>query len=463
MVLLALWLVGAAVAAPAELGHDDTYSIGASDPIPEEPWWSRMGDDQLLAYVNEALSQNPDLNRSRALVRQADGGRIAALAGFSPTLSAGGQTTVAPLDSLGFGFGLPFPPDAPKTYVLGGATVNANLQVDAFGGGVASFRAASKDLQASRADLDDVSLSVATLVSEAYYDRVVANARVRIIQEQIRSNEELLEVLQLRFEGGEATALDVLQQRQQLASTVAQLPTAQLLADNAGQRLAVLLGRLPTRLPPAADELPDPPSELQIGAPIDLIENRPGLRAAAARTQSARDRRWSAKAALLPTIGVQGTTGYQFIDRGEFFDQTYWNAGANFTVPIFNGGRTFGGLRQAQATYDAQSAAFEGALLAAVLEVEAALARERRQRESVEALRAQLTAAEQAYDAAREQYFGGLTAYLNVQAALGRLQAAELSLLQGRRDLLSARIALHEALGGPWTTDLGQTGPERER
>ncbi|TVQ90246.1 MAG: TolC family protein [Deltaproteobacteria bacterium] len=456
VLLIGCWLVGFATAAPAELGADDTYSVGTSQPIPQEPWWDRMGDERLSAYVHEALGRNPDLNRSRALVRQADGGRIAALAGFAPTLSAGGTTTIAPLESLGFGFGLPFPPDAPKTYVLGGATVNANLQVDAFGGGVASYRAASQDLQASRADLEGASLSIATLVSEAYYDQVVANARVRVIERQIQSNQELLEVLQLRYEGGEATALDVLQQRQQLASTLAQLPTAKLLSDTAGQRLAVLLGRLPTALPPAADALPDPPPDVPVGAPIDLIEHRPGLRAAAARTQSARDRRWSAKAALLPTLGVQGTTGYQFIDRGEFFDQTYWNAGANFTVPIFNGGRTYGGLRQAQATFDAQAAAFEGALLAAVMEVEMALAQERRQRESVEALGTQLDAAQQAYDAAKDQYFGGLTPYLNVQAALGRLQAAELSLLQGRRDLLSARISLHEALGGPWTADLGQ-------
>ena len=48
-----------------------------------------------------------------------------------------------------------------------------------------------------------------------------------------------------------------------------------------------------------------------------------------------------------------------------------------------------------------------------------------------------------------------LRSFLNVQSAITREQQAELSLLQARRDLVTVRINLHTALGGPWTRSLG--------
>lgn len=462
LALLFALTIAPAVASPADRLTSAEFSSGDRDPVPSEPWWSRMGDPALSAYVGEALRANPDLRRSRALVRQSEGGRLQAASGLSPALNASARTTVAPLESLGFGFGLPLDPTAPKTYAQGGASLDASWQVDPFGGSVATFRAASQDLQASRAELDGAGSSMASLVAEAYFDVVVARERVDLVQDQITSNDELLQVLSLRYERGDASSLDVLQQRQQLATLRAQLPTAHLLAESAAQRLAVLLGRMPTALPDTAERLPDLNDQPAVGRPADLVAHRPDLRAASARLRGARDRRWSATTALLPTVGVQGTAGWQFIDRGEFIDQLYWNAGGTFSVPLFNGGRNLGALQQARASHDVQSAAFEASLLQAVQQVEAALARERRQLEVVQALREQVVAAEQAAQAAREQYLVGLTPYVSVQTAVGRLLSAQLSLLQGRRDRLSARVALYEALGGPWTSSLGERSPQGE-
>ena len=77
------------------------------------------------------------------------------------------------------------------------------------------------------------------------------------------------------------------------------------------------------------------------------------------------------------------------------------------------------------------------------------------QREAVIAQTAQLDAARSAAQTAREQYLQGTAPFLNVQSAITREQQAELSLLQARRDLVTVRINLHTALGGPWTRSLG--------
>ena len=56
-------------------------------------------------------------------------------------------------------------------------------------------------------------------VGAAWYDLVAAQERRTFVREQVRVGEDLLQVVTLRYEGGEASALDVLQQKQQLGTS----------------------------------------------------------------------------------------------------------------------------------------------------------------------------------------------------------------------------------------------------
>lgn len=467
---LRLLLVLAAISttAPAQAASPDDYvpasearfSGGVAEPVPAEPWWERLGDPALTEAVETAMDGNLDLERLRAVQRQSEATALQSFSALTPTVSANLSTTIAPTDSLGFGFIPPGgtgggDPDRPKEYYNGTATLDAQWGLDVFGRNGATWRAAQRDVSASRDELDNLAGSTAQLVANAYLDVVAAKERVSVIERQIATNAELLEVLELRYERGDATSLDVLQQRQSLATSQSQLPTARLVAETTSQRLAVLLGRSPIAPPETSGTLPDLSGEPIVGTPAELVDNRPDLRAEAARLKGTRDRRWAAHASLLPTISATARAGNQFIDLGELNDQFFWNVGFSASVPIFGGGRNLGAIKQAHAAHDAQAATFHASVLTAQQQVEGALSQERLQRESVDALRAQLQAAREASETARAQYLEGLAPFINVQNALAREQAAELTLLQGRRDLVSARIALHTALGGPWTRELG--------
>jgi len=463
LLMLALPAGPALATTPQELAPDPElrFSGGSSEAVADSPWWTRMGDAALAAVVEDALHGNLDLERLRALERQSEAAALQSFSPLAPTVTGNAQAQLAPRDSLGFGFIPPgasgADPNAPKTYTNGQATLDARWGLDVFGRNAATWRAAQRDITASRSQLDDLSQGTAGMVANAYLDVVTARRRVEILQAQIQTNQELLEVLQLRYERGDASSLDVLQQRQSLSTVQAQLPSARLLAETASQRLAVLLGRPPMNPPQVAGGLPELDDVPTVGTPADLVNNRPDLRAEAARLKASRDRRWSAYMALAPSFSVTGKVGWQFIDLDEFNDQTYWNAGASVSVPIFGGGANLGRIRQARAALDAQAATFRGQVLAAMQEVEQALAQERLQREAVQAQTVQLQAARDAAQTARSQYLQGLAPFLNVQSAITREQQAELSLLQARRDLLTVRINLYTALGGPWTRDIGTT------
>lgn len=461
--LLLLASLPAVAGTPESLAPEPALRFsGGSEQAPSAvPWWRSFGDAELSQVIDAALAGNLDIERMRAAQRQFEAVSLQSFSAISPTISANAQMNLAPVESLGFGFIPPgqSDPNAPKTYSNGNATLDAQWQVDVFGRNAATWRAAQRDVNASQGDLDQMAGQTAALVANAYYDVVTAKARVAILEAQLATNRELLEVMELRYERGDASSLDVLQQRQTVSQVEAQLPSSKLLAETTAQRLAVLLGRAPMQPPSTASSLPEIASEAVVGTPADLVENRADLRAEASRLRSARDRRWSAYAAALPTIGLTGRLGYQFIDITEYTDQTFWNAGANVSIPIFGGGRTAGGAKQARAAHDVQAAAFESAVLTAMQEVESAISQERLQREAVAAQQAQLDAATAASETARAQYLEGLAPFVNVQSAITLRQQAELTLLQGRRDLVTARINLNTAVGGPWTRSIGSADP----
>ena len=91
-------------------------------------------------------------------------------------------------------------------------------------------------------------------------------------------------------------------------------------------------------------------------------------------------------------------------------------------------------------------------MLIAFKEVEDALMLERKVREQLEALRAELGLARQTLSAARNRYANGLSDYLNVTSSLVSVQNLERDEISQVANLFKARIALHQALGGQLPT-----------
>ena len=166
---------------------------------------------------------------------------------------------------------------------------------------------------------------------------------------------ELTALVQLRYEGGEARGLDLLQQKQQLANTEAALPAARAAVDRTLWRLAALLGRDPSRtraedyrLP---DRLPPAPALPGLGSPVDLLARRPDLAASVATAKAADLGRLSSWLGLAPAVTLSGNTGEsgQMLgaDVDEWTTWTSWSVTANATVPLFNGGRKLAAARGA--------------------------------------------------------------------------------------------------------------------
>ncbi len=437
---------------------DQRYERSVPGEVSSDPWWNSLDDPALERLVELGLRQNHDLASAEAAVRSARALAAQAGAALAPLASFDLASSTSPTDSLGFQFGGgslggAMGADAPETYTSASAMLKASWKPDIWGGQILSWRAGRFDLEATRGDRDAAALAIGIAIASTWYDLVATQSQLRILDEQRRAVAELLELTEARWSQGELGGLDVLQQRQQLAATEAQIPAIRAARTQLERALMVLLAQPdPAELPSLPAALPAVPPTPPTGMPADLLENRPDLRAAMARYESSEAKARAALRSFLPSVGISAQAGRQYFVTDETKEIDTWTVSGSVSVPLWQARGAHTGLQTSRAASDAAAHALSSAALGAVMEVEAALAVEAELRAQVEAAGRQVEAASLAFAQSREHYLEGVASYPQVLAAQqGDLQA-HLSLLSAQRSLLDARIALHEALGGRWTT-----------
>ena len=458
----------------------ERFSAGDERPVSGQAWWAELDSSELGRLMSVAIEANPDLQTAHSQAIQAHALSLTSVTSFAPSISLGAQVSMLPSESLTFGnannlsfddiltplyealaqMGVEIEsPDSSSsgqsadfadTVYNGSASATLNLPVDLWGVGVQNFVAGRWDARASAIAADSLRLTVTTSVARAWLDVVSGGARVVLLDEQIRSAESILELTVLRHERGEASALDVLQQRQQLATTRSLLPQSRALLRISEQQLAILLGRSASeRVEVLTTEMPALPAQPAIGTPAQLVERSPAVLSAAAQLAAARHREQASWRASLPSLAVSASYGPQFYNfDGENWDSdSFWSTGVSASLPIFQSGAALNGIRASRAGADAAGHSLQAAALTAVQQVEAALSLEAERILQQEQAALVRTAAQLSLEAALEQYRSGLINHIPVIAAQQSLLSAELSALQADRDLLDARIQLHAALG----------------
>ncbi len=413
------------------------------------PFWQIFGDEALAELVRAALAKNGDVRAGWYRVRQADALADQSFARLLPSVNGVVSANVQPLGSAIPGAG------ADELVTRAQAGLEADWQIDIVGRNTTAWQASKYDRDAARGNRDALALSVATRVADTYFALIEAEQQVEVLDAQLEINRKLLELMELRFESAAATAQEVLQQRQQVASNATLLPQSRQLARTLALQLAVLTGSEPGTLAAVPAVLPEPPPLPAEGIPVELVEARPDLRAALARVDAADLRSSVAVRDLFPSLFVNGQAGWlstRIADETE--TDAVWSAAGVLSVPLFAGGANLANIRANRAAEEAAAAEYRQLALVALQEVESAWLRIGEQRAVVEAATTQVEVGRLAYEEAEARYLAGLGNYLAVLTANNAWQQAQLQLVQARRNLLGVYVELYASLGGAWTIGL---------
>lgn len=315
--------------------------------------------------------------------------------------------------------------------------------------------ATAHDALALRDDAEGIAISLAAEIAETWFDlRAQASQRAMVL-EQLETNKLYLELMELRYAKGVASALDVHQQRQSVVATRSRLAGIDMALGLFRFKLAILVGQPPSeiQIEPAAS-LPPLPALPNTGVPADLLVRRPDVRAARRRAEAADYRVAAAVADRLPALRLGGSLSLQSQSLADLIATPLWSVFGSIFQPIFNGGRLAAEAERNRDVYDERLLAFGQTVLNAIVEIESALLQEKQQRVLIGDLEEQVAIAKDTLREAKSRYDGGLIDYLPVLTAIDVEQRAALGLVQAHRQLISYRVQLLRALGGTWTSAL---------
>lgn len=439
--LLAL-LVGCATTSPIPHpgvtppeSYGEAAAPGAAEPTAD--WWTAFGSAELRWLIDEALAGSPDLAIATERVRQAEA-----------RVQVAGATLFPSLD-LGFATRKDRERESSST------SLSASYELDLFGRNAAGVRGAEQSLRASAFDREAARLTLLAGVATAYFEVLSLRGRLAVSRDNLEIAERVLGVVEARARNGAVSPLDVARQQAAVLSQRAALLTLEQQERDTLAALAVLVGRLPEGFEVRAAVL----SDLAVpaaspGLPAQLLVRRPDLASAEAQLAAANADLAAARAALLPSIQLTGSAGVASSALLAVMSgpSTGLALAASVLQPIFDGGRLKGGVRLAESRERELVQAYRRAILAALADVESALAAGSRLAQR-EALQLQVESrAREALRLAEVRYREGADDLLSVLEAQRTLFDAQDQIALIRLARLQASVALFRALGGGWRT-----------
>ncbi len=424
----------------------DDFTLYSEQESDRGKWWESLGNTELNSMVEEALAANLDIIQAWGRLRQAGATATQSAADKYPTLDmTGGYSHTSSYDG-----------DAKKNSQAESHSVGlkAGYEVDLWGKIESNAASGDLDYLASREDLNTAAMTVASEVVTRWLNIQTQRNKKRILAEQIKSNATYLELIELRFRNSIATALDVYQQRQNLASVSAKLPPVEMQEQILLHELALFMGKPAGSVTVTDAELPELAELPGLGLPADLLANRPDIRSAGLSLSSADWSVSAARANRLPSLSLTGTGEFTGVQLGTIFNNWALSLAASVVGPIFDGGSRKAEVEKARGVVDQRLAAYKETVYTAFKEVEDALVREKWQKKYLTAQNVQLDAARISLSEAISRYIQGLDDYLPVLNALLSVQDLEISMADEQTNLLLYRVALHRALGGTWTATL---------
>ena len=451
---------------PAVSGADPA---GATRSAAELPWQDFVQDERLRELVELALVNNRDLHVAVQNIEQARAQYQIRRADQAPTLAGAlSEQRSAPNPNAGSGG-----PRVSSIYSVG-VGISA-WELDFFGRVAALKDVALANYLATEEALKSTQMSLIASVINTALQLKTDTELLGLAERTLATRQQSLDLIQLRFDHGASSALDLQLAQSLIANAQAARAQQQRLRAQDINLLTLLVGQpLPERLlpaVPAAPALAPPPELAQAGAvpapvaalpafapvpaglPSDLLLRRPDIRAAEQQLIGANANIGAARANFFPRITLTASLGRVSTDLDGLLGthgSGAWSFGPAISLPIFDRGRNQANLDAAQAARAAAVAQYEKAIQSAFRDAADALAGRATLAAQRQALQAQAIAERERYRLTDLRYRNGVANHLDLLDAQRSLFAIEQALAQGQLAERSNEVLLYKALGGGW-------------
>ena len=403
------------------------------------PWREVFTDPKLQALIEQALTSSPDIRTAALKVKEAQAPLLASKLAFIPALTLSPQGTVSSWDKG----------KATQTYSL---PVTASWQIDLFGQLLNLKRQAQATLEQTKAYEQNTRVQLIANTANLYYTLLMLDRQLEITEgtaEILKKNTETMEAMK---ESGiyNTTEAAVEQSRAAYAQVQASLPDIRTSIREIENSLCLLLGEPAHAIERGILEEQQLPSDFSAGIPLQLLSNRPDVKAAEQALVSAYYNTNVARSNFYPRITLSGSAGWTNSAGAAIVNpaKLLASAVASLTQPIFQNGANIAKLKIAKAQQEEAQIQFQTTLLNAGNEVSNALGQYQACSQKVEARNMEVNSAKNAADYTKELFNLGTSTYLEVLSAQQSYLSAQLSEVSDTFSRMQAVISLYQALGG---------------
>lgn len=415
----------------------DTLAVTDTTNMGNLPWQEVFRDEKLQALILQGLDGNVDLQSAILRVDEAKTLLMSARLSYLPSLNLAPQGTITSMDGG----------TSAKAYTL---PMAASWEIDLFGKLLNASRGAKASLLQSQAYQQAVRSQLISGIANAYYTLLMLDRQVAISEETSKIWKENVRAMEAMKEAGmtnEAAVTQAKANSHQVEASLADLRRQVRETENA---LSVLLAQPPHSIERGVLENQQMPDDLATGVPLQLLANRPDVKAAEMALAGAYYTTNQARSAFYPSLTIGGTAGWtngsgvSVANPGVFLAQ----AMASLAQPIFNRGKLIANLKVTKAEEEIARMNFQQSILNAGKEVSNALFLYETATKKMTEHRAQVAELIQAVDYTQSLFHSADATYLEILTAQQSLLNAQLNEVSDTFQRMQAVINLYQALGG---------------
>lgn len=416
-------------------------------------WWAFLDDPMLASLIDRAWRGNLDLKQgvarlleARAIVGVAAGEEL-------PLVTAPGDLERGRLSE---GTQKEVGSSRQRTSTLYQLGLDASWEVDLWGRISRNVESADAALQASLEDYRDLLVSLYADVATTYVEIRTLQSRIDAALGNVRTQQQTLKLVLDRKRAQLASDLEIAQAQLNVSTTEALIPQLRDQLHRALHRLSVLLGEEPTALYAELSRsvpIPQPPAQVAIGLPAELLRQRPDVRAAERQLASQTAQIGVATADLYPRFTLSGFLAFQKYGVSNFFNKDNIGFGLGPTViwNVFDGGRIRSNIAVQDALAQQALFGYEQTVLSALRETQDSLVSYAQESDRRDILARSVGAASNSVRLVQSLYVAGLTDFQNVQDQQRSKFQQDDAYAQSQGLVVQNLIALYRALGGGWS------------
>lgn len=430
---------------PENIADEELYR-GIQTPdstnIADIPWDELFTDPILQSYINEALSNNFDLQIAVARIKKAEANFKQSKAGLFPSI---GVNVGATMQKTGIDNAT-----STEAYELYG---NASWEADIWGKLKSTKRANLASLLESQAYKRAVQTQLVADIATAYYTLLAYDEQLRITEKTLEYRVAEVETMKMLKDNDVVTGAAVVQSQASRYSAEVTIPDLQQKIYELENSICILLGRNPHTIERTSLYNQEMGIDIKVGVPVQLLANRPDVQEAEYQLRYYFEMVNHARAYFYPELSITGQAGFSGNDLSELFDASsvFRNLIGGLTQPLFNQGLNKQRMKVAQANQEEYLAAFRQTLLAAGEEVLNALHSYQAANKKIAIRSKQVEYLEKSVEYTKELLkYTSSTNYTDVLTSEQSLLSAELSGVSDKLQQLQAIVTLYRSLGGGW-------------